>query len=182
MSKSINIVNIVASATLAESFDLDHIHTGLDNTEYDKKKFPGLVYRIKDPKAAFLLFRSGKVNCTGTKNITDLDNAMGMLSAKLRGLKYNIGEHPEYTIQNMVASSDVGVELNLNALAIGLGLENVEYEPEVFPGMVYRISEPKLAVLLFRSGKIVIAGARSQSDCDQAREQVCQELDNLGML
>jgi len=182
MSKSINIVNIVASATLAESFDLDHIHAELDNSEYDKKKFPGLVYRIKDPKAAFLLFRSGKVNCTGTKNISDLDNAIEILSAKLRGLEYNVGEHPEYTIQNIVAASDVGVELNLNALAIGLGLENVEYEPEVFPGMVYRISEPKLAVLLFRSGKIVIAGARSQSDCEQAREQVCQELDNLGML
>lgn len=179
---TIKIENIVASMDLEEKFDLEHIYAALDNADYDKKKFPGLVYRLKDPKTAFLLFASGKANCTGAKSIDSVDRAIEKLTADLRKLGYDINEKPDYVVQNIVAAADIGTELNLNAIAIGVGLEHVEYEPEVFPGLVYRIADPKVVVLIFRSGKLVITGAKTAEQCAQAREIVKEELNNLGLL
>ena len=91
-------------------------------------------------------------------------------------------KNPEIVIQNIVATADVGGELNLTETAQGLGLDNVEYEPEQFPGLVYRIKEPKVAMLLFSSGKIVCAGARSTEDVSTAVEKLSEELTSLGLL
>ncbi|MCK5260716.1 MAG: TATA-box-binding protein, partial [Thermoplasmatales archaeon] len=91
-------------------------------------------------------------------------------------------KNPEIVIQNIVATSDLGGELNLSEVAISLGLENVEYEPEQFPGLVYRIREPKVAMLLFGSGKIVCAGARKIEDVSKAVEKLSEELTSLGLL
>jgi|SRR5665648_10754 len=179
---TIKIENIVASMDLEEKFDLEHIYAALDNADYDKKKFPGLVYRLKDPKTAFLLFASGKANCTGAKSIESVDRAIEKLTADLQKLGYKVNSKPDYVVQNIVAAADIGTELNLNAIAIGVGLEYVEYEPEVFPGLVYRITTPKVVVLIFRSGKLVITGAKTEQECEQAREIVKDELNNLGLL
>jgi transcription initiation factor TFIID TATA-box-binding protein len=70
----------------------------------------------------------------------------------------------------------------LNAIAIGLGLENIEYEPEQFPGLVYRISDPKVVVLLFGSGKLVVTGGRKPEDAANAVDQIVEELKNLSLL
>jgi len=85
-------------------------------------------------------------------------------------------------VQNMVATSDLGAEFNMNEVAVGLGLENVEYEPEQFPGLVYRVEEPKAVILVFGSGKIVCVGARSTEDVSKAVEKVSGELTRLGFL
>ena len=82
----------------------------------------------------------------------------------------------------MVAMADLKADLNLNEVATGLGLENVEYEPEQFPGLVYRLKEPKVAMLLFASGKIVCTGARSTEDASKAVEKLSEELSSLGLL
>ena len=82
----------------------------------------------------------------------------------------------------MVATADLGGELNLNEVAISLGLENVEYEPEQFPGLVYRIREPKVAMLLFGSGKIVCAGAKKVEDVSIAVEALLEKLSSMGLL
>ena len=84
--------------------------------------------------------------------------------------------------QNIVASANLGRVLNLNAIAIGLGLENIEYEPEQFPGLVYRMATPKVVMLLFGSGKIVITGGKKPEDAEVAVEKIVIELDGLGML
>ncbi|NYT01111.1 MAG: TATA-box-binding protein, partial [Methanocellales archaeon] len=78
--------------------------------------------------------------------------------------------------------ADLGSELNLNAIAIGLGLENIEYEPEQFPGLVYRIKEPKVVVLLFGSGKLVITGGKKTEDIEAAVKKISKELKGLGLL
>ena len=88
----------------------------------------------------------------------------------------------EIVVQNMVATADLGGDLNLNEVAVGLGLENVEYEPEQFPGLVYRLNDPKVALLLFGSGKIVCAGARKTEDISIAVEKLSKELTSLGLL
>ena len=94
----------------------------------------------------------------------------------------DIHKNLEIVVQNMVAKANHGGELNLTETATGLGLENIEYEPEQFPGLVYRIKEPKVAMLLFTSGKIVCAGARSKEDVSKAVEKLFEELSSLGLL
>jgi len=178
----IKVQNIVASTTFAEKLDLDMIAQSLEQTEYEPEQFPGLVYRLDSPKTATLLFRSGKANCTGAKNVEDVRKTVNIIAEKLERLGIKVHKNPEIVIQNIVATSDLGGELNLSEVAVALGLENVEYEPEQFPGLVYRIKEPKVAMLLFGSGKIVCAGARKTEDVSLAVDKLSKELSSLGLL
>jgi transcription initiation factor TFIID TATA-box-binding protein len=183
MKSTIDIVNVVASTKLAEAFDLPKIETDLEGAVYNKKKFPGLVYRVKTPKAAFLIFTSGKIVCTGSKNIEDVRTVIITLAKRLKSIGFEmIDTEPEIHIQNIVASADLKSDLNLNAVALGLGLENIEYEPEQFPGLVYRIKVPKVVVLIFSSGKLVITGGKSPEECEEGEQIVRRQLENMGLL
>ena len=174
--------NIVASTIFAEKLDLDMIAQSLEDAEYEPEQFPGLVYRLTDPKTATLLFTSGKANCTGAKNVENVRKTVDIIAEKLKKLGIEVYKNLEIIVQNIVATADLRGEINLTETAIGLGLENVEYEPEQFPGLVYRIREPKVAMLLFSSGKIVCAGARSTEDASKAVENLLEELTTLGLL
>ncbi len=178
----IKVQNIVASTTFAEKLDLDVIAQSLEDAEYEPEQFPGLVYRLSEPKTATLLFRSGAANCTGAKTIEDVKTTVDIIAEKLEKIGVKVYKNPEIIIQNIVATSDLGGELNLSEVAIALGLENVEYEPEQFPGLVYRLKEPKVAMLLFGSGKIVCAGARKTDEVMLAVDKVSKELSLLGQL
>jgi transcription initiation factor TFIID TATA-box-binding protein len=183
MESTIDIVNVVASTKLAEAFDLPKIEFNLEGAEYNKKKFPGLVYRVKAPKAAFLIFTSGKIVCTGSKNIEDVRTVITTLANTLKSIGFEkVDLDPEIHIQNIVASADLKTNLNLNAVALGLGLENIEYEPEQFPGLVYRIKKPKVVVLIFSSGKLVITGGKSPEECKEGARIVRMQLENMGLL
>ena len=178
----IKVENIVASTIFAEKLDLDMIAQAFDEAEYEPEQFPGLVYRLKNPKTATLLFRSGKANCTGAKNVEDVRKTVDIIAEKLKKLGVDVYKDLKIVIQNMVAMADLKGELNLTEVATGLGLDRVEYEPEQFPGLVYRIKEPKVAMLLFASGKIVCTGARSTEDASKAVEKLAKELNSLGLL
>jgi transcription initiation factor TFIID TATA-box-binding protein len=178
----INVQNIVASTSFAEKLDLDVIAQSWNEAEYEPEQFPGLVYRLSNPKTATLLFRSGKANCTGAKNIEDVRTTINIIAEKLKKLGVEVYKDLGIIIQNIVATADLKGELNLSEVAISLGLENVEYEPEQFPGLVYRIKEPKVVMLLFGSGKIVCAGARKIEEVSIAVEKLSTELSSLGLL
>ena len=178
----IKVENIVASTTFAEKLDLDMIAQSLEDAEYEPEQFPGLIYRLSEPKTATLLFRSGKANCTGAKNVEDVRKTVDIIADRLKKLGVDVYKKLDIVIQNMVAMADLKAELNLVEVATGLVLENVEYEPEQFPGLVYRIKEPKVAMLLFSSGKIVCAGARSTEDATIAVEKLSKELSSSGLL
>ncbi len=75
-----------------------------------------------------------------------------------------------FKIENIVASADLGVELDLYAIA--KASMDVDYEPEQFPGAIYKIHEPKVALLLFKNGKIICTGAKTEADIKRAIEQV----------
>jgi transcription initiation factor TFIID TATA-box-binding protein len=179
----VNIENIVASTIFADKLDLDIIAQSIEETEYEPEQFPGLIYRLLDPKTATLLFRSGKANCTGAKNVEDVRKTINIIADKLRNIGIDVYENDklEITIQNMVATANLEGELNLSQVAVGLGLENIEYEPEQFPGLVYRIKEPKVVMLLFSSGKIVCAGSRKIKDVSIAVEKLSSELTKLDL-
>ncbi|RCV62828.1 transcription initiation factor TFIID TATA-box-binding protein [Methanophagales archaeon] len=178
---NIKIENVVANARITESLDLEYVESQLEEAMFTKKKFPGLVYRTKEPKSAFLIFRSGKVVCTGAKTKEGVRTVMDKLAADLRGVGIEVEEHPEFKVQNIVASADLGKELNLGAIVMGLELEGMEYEPEVFPGLVYRITDPKSAILIFSSGKLVITGGKTLDDCKKSVEILLTKLRSLNL-
>lgn len=178
----IKIENVVASTSLGSELDLQAIALALGGAEYEPEQFPGLIYRLKDPKTATLLFRSGKVVCTGAKSLQQVKLAISKVAEQIEKAGIKIDKKPKIQVQNIVASSDLESEINLNAIAISLGLEKVEYEPEQFPGLVYRIDDPKVVVLLFGSGKLVCTGAKKPEDVERAVEKITEELDQAGLL
>jgi transcription initiation factor TFIID TATA-box-binding protein len=178
----IKVENVVANARIADELDLQYIESRLEDAVFTKKKFPGLVYRTRNPKSAFLIFRSGKVVCTGSKTKEGVRAVMDKLSADLRSLGIDVEEHPEFKVQNIVASAKIGKELNLGAIVVGLELEGMEYEPEVFPGLVYRIKDPKSAILIFSSGRLVITGGKTVEDCEKSVEVLLDKLEDLKLI
>jgi len=181
-TETIEIQNVVASTAVGQELDLDTLSNDFTGVSYDPENFPGLVYRLQEPKAAALVFRSGKIVCTGASSTEDVQKALDVVFEKLHNLGIEAKSNPQITIQNIVSSADLGHLLNLNAIAIGLGLEHVEYEPEQFPGLVYRMDEPTVVVLFFGSGKLVVTGGKVLDDAIQAVEKVHNQLATLGLL
>lgn len=178
----IKIENVVASTSLGSELDLQAIALALGGAEYEPEQFPGLIYRLKDPKTATLLFRSGKVICTGAKSLEDVRLAISKVAEKIEKIGIEIEKDPEIEVQNIVASSDLEMKINLNEIAISLSLKRIEYEPEQFPGLIYRLDDPKVVLLLFGSGKLVCTGARKPEDVGRAVEKVTEELTQAGLL
>ncbi len=160
------IENVVSSVTLNQSLDLDEIAATMPNVEFDPERFPGLVYRIKKPKTATLIFRTGKMVCTGAKSAKESRRAVHKIVKYLKEAGIKITGKPEIIIQNIVASASLGAQLNLELAA--MTLENSLYEPEQFPGLIYRMKDPKVVVLLFGSGKLVITGAKFETQIPES--------------
>ena len=158
----IKIENIVASASIGKDIVLTEVSQALEGVNFNREQFPGLVFKLKDPKTAALIFSSGKLVCTGAKSIDDSKLAIKKTVDLMRTVDTDIPEEFEIKIQNIVASANLESTLNLEAVA--LELEDTEYEPEQFPGLVYRLSDPKVVLLLFGSGKVVCTGAKTKSD------------------
>jgi transcription initiation factor TFIID TATA-box-binding protein len=178
----IKIENVVASTQIGDNIDLNKIAREIKDADYKPKQFPGLVLRTKEPKAAALIFRSGKVVCTGSKSVEDARRAVKQIVKIVGSLGIPVIDEPEVRVQNIVASADLGSDLNLNAIAVGLGLENIEYEPEQFPGLVYRLRDPRVVVLIFGSGKMVVTGGKNPEDAQRAVNKIAEELESLGLL
>ncbi len=179
-ASEITIENVVASCSLNMMIPLDRIAMHLDNTEYEPEQFPGLVYRLEEPKAAALLFGSGKVVCTGTKSPDQAKIAVEKIIEELEQVDVHIDGAADIEVQNIVASSHLNEPLNLNRIAFEL--VGTEYEPEQFPGLVYRLEEPKVAFLLFSSGKIVCTGGKTYNDVEQGIETMQNNLRDIGAL
>ena len=229
----LTVVNVVASTRVAEELDLPDIAIQL-NCEYEPEQFPGVVYRVVDPKLAILMFRSGRAVCTGGKNKDNIHTGIERMIGDLRaaGIETWELEDVEIEVQNMVATyalhypedyfgtarmddnhtrvidveggiraaTDEEVEaedprirgiregeplatmprrLNLNNLTFHLPFDKVEYEPEQFPGLIYRLDYPRVVCLIFGSGKMVITGARDKSEILEAVQFIQDELADL---
>lgn len=172
----IKVENIVASATISKNIELQKAVNALDGAEYDKERFPGVIYRVKDPKIAVLIFRSGKVVCTGARTMEDVKMVIDDVIKHLRKARMPAELNPKIKVENIVATCDVQSKINLNAIAMTLSLEKIEYEPEQFPGLVYRMENPSIVMLFFGSGRIVCTGAKNIEDVEKAIEYVTNEL------
>ncbi len=159
---------------------LEKIVSKLEGMEYEPEQFPGLVYRLQKPKAAALIFGSGKIVCTGARSLEDVDEVFKKVISIIKKSGTKVPREFKMQVENIVASAKLDAKLNLDTIAFNL--ENSEYEPEQFPGLVYRMTEPKVAFLLFGSGKIVCTGARSVKDVGIAVEKVSKKLKQIGAL
>ncbi len=176
----VKIQNIVFSVTLNQRIDLDKIAQKGDNIEYKPEQFPGLVYRLKKPKLALLIFSSGKMVVTGAKTKEASEKAVYKVIDQLNKWGLNIKAEPKIEVQNIVASADIKAGIDLEKAT--LELENALYEPEQFPGLIYRMDEPKVVLLLFSSGKLVCTGAKTEEDVYRAVYKIKQILKEKGLL
>ncbi len=172
--RDIKVVNIVVSTSLEHDIPLEKMAATLSNTEYNPEQFPGLVIRIKEPKTSALIFSSGKVVCTGARSMEKVHESITKIIASLKKINVNITIKPKINIQNIVASGNIGMDLNLNTLA--MKLDNTEYEPEQFPGLVYKLMEAKATFLLFSNGKVVCTGTKSEEEVHTALDKLVETL------
>jgi len=163
---SIIIQNIVASATLNQRVSLKTIVEKFPQAEYSPKVFPGLVFRLKKPKTATLIFETGKMVCTGAKSEKEAIQAVNKVTRELKAHGIPIASKPVIKIQNIVASAELNGEIDLENVVYKL--KKVMYEPEQFPGAVYRMDEPKVVFLIFSAGKLVCVGAKREPDVYEA--------------
>ena len=172
--KEIRIVNIVVSSALEKDVPLEKMAAALPNTEYKPAQFPGLVLRIKDPKTSALIFSSGKIVCTGARTMEEVDKSVLSIIKSLKKLDINVTIKPIITVQNIVASGSIGMDLNLNVL--GIKLPNTEYEPEQFPGLVHKLKGTNATFLLFSNGKIVCTGTKTEEQVHEATDKLIENL------
>ncbi len=162
----ISVENVVATASLGQKLDLIAIMKVFSNVEYRPKKFPGLVFRLKRPKTTTLIFSTGKMVCTGAKSEKLARSAIRKVVRELKNNGIIILGKPEIMIQNIVATANLRSMVDLEAAADIL--ENVMYEPEQFPGLIFRMGDPKVVILIFTSGKLVCTGGKSAEMVDVA--------------
>jgi len=176
---SLKIENIVASGAIADSIDLAEVARKTDHCELNTKRFPGAVFRLEEPKIASLIFSSGKVVLTGIRDEAALQTGLAKIIGALKKAGVVTYDQPRVAITNIVCSYDMGTYINLNKLVITLNLENIEYEPEQFPGLVYRLRDPKIVALLFSSGKIILTGGKNLTDIRRGLQFLEQKLESI---
>jgi transcription initiation factor TFIID TATA-box-binding protein len=167
---NLKVQNIVATTSLGKPVSLTQLAKTQSNTEYNPEQFPGLVLRIKEPKSAVLVFSSGNLVCTGTKSVAQVKEVIEQVIKQIAKIGVRITDKPKITVQNIVASGSIKLNLNLNYLALQLG--NTEYEPEQFPGLVYKLTEPTATFLLFSNGKLVCTGTKNKQQLEEAMVQL----------
>ena len=177
----VKIVNVVGSGSLDVEFDLERVAADIGSTaEYDPDKYPGMYLRFGEDDPLITVYRTGKYIVTGA----DSENEAHTIRERLLDLLADnemipTAEDEWFRIQNLVCTAELEESLNLNALAIGLGLENTEYEPEQFPGLIYRPSGADSVVLLFASGRVVITGSPDLDAAEQTFAALQDEVTDL---
>jgi transcription initiation factor TFIID TATA-box-binding protein len=173
------IQNVVATATLNQKFNLLDILKTFRNVEYHPKRFPGLVFRLKRPKTTTLIFSSGKMVCTGAKSEKLARSAVKRVVKELKNNGIIVLGRPVIIIQNIVASANLHNKVDLETTTDLL--DNVMYEPEQFPGLIYRMSDPKTVLLVFTSGKLVCTGGKSEKIVHESVHKLYKLLDDYDL-
>ncbi len=176
----IRIQNIVASAALNQRISLTKIVEKFPFAEYSPRVFPGLVFRLKKPKTATLIFETGKMVCTGAKSEKEAIQAVNKVTRELKSHGIQLEHKPEVTIQNIVASAELNGEIDLENVVYKL--KRVMYEPEQFPGAVFRMDDPKVVFLIFSAGKLVCVGAKKEQDVYIAVDKLQKMLEEQDLI
>ena len=180
----IKIVNVVATAALKHGIDLNAVVNAFPEADYRPERFPGIIFRLKKPKTATLIFGSGKMVCTGARSEKEARGALMKLVRTLRDGGIIIAGNPEVKIVNLVASVDLGGLVDLEELYAserGMG-GRIIYEPGQFPGLIYRMENPKASFLIFSTGKVVCAGTRKKEEVYRAVNMLHKRLEEKKLI
>jgi transcription initiation factor TFIID TATA-box-binding protein len=148
--------------------------------EYRPEQFPGLVFRLKRPKTATLVFSSGKMVCTGARSEKESRRAVMIVVKELKKSGIVIIRKPDLKVVNIVASARLGGNVDLEKAVTKLG--KTMYEPEQFPGLIYRMDEPKVVILIFASGNLVCTGAKKEQDIYDAVHKLHGSLEEQNLI
>ncbi|KFQ33477.1 TATA-box-binding protein, partial [Merops nubicus] len=162
--------NIVSTVNLACKLDLKNIALRARNAEYNPKRFAAVIMRIREPRTTALIFSSGKMVCTGAKS----EEQSRLAARKYARVVQKLGfpaKFLDFKIQNMVGSCDVRFPIRLEGLVL-THQQFTSYEPELFPGLIYRMVKPRIVMLIFVSGKVVLTGAKERSEIYEAFKNI----------
>ena len=176
---SLRIENVVASINLGCELPLDKILEKYKDIE-KKNNFPGLVAKINKPKATVLIFASGKLVCTGVRLPRDIPIVVTKIIGRIKKAGIEIENEPIVKIENIVVRGDFHQSINLDITS--LILDSAIYEPEVFPGLIYKIADPKICFLIFSSGRIIATGSNNKDIIDKSVKKLAITLKNNGVL
>ncbi|KXB05234.1 hypothetical protein AKJ51_05220 [candidate division MSBL1 archaeon SCGC-AAA382A20] len=166
--------NIVLTVSYKEvELDLEKVASSLEGARYDPEVFPGVAYKMSEPKASFLLFATGNANCVGAKTVEDAEKSIEKLTEQLQDLGFEAGE-PEVKVQNMVASVNFQRRFDLEEIA--RNFRHAEYNPEVFPGLVFRMEDTNVALLLFVQGEGVCVGAKNEEEIREGIKRLTEAI------
>lgn len=169
--------NIVSTVNLACTLDLKKIALYARNAEYNPKRFAAVIMRIRSPRTTALIFSSGKMVCTGAKSEDHSRLAARKYARIIQKLGFS-AKFMDFKIQNIVGSIDVGFSIRLECFHT-CHSQFCSYEPELFPGLIYRLHEPKVVLLIFVSGKVVITGAKLRTEINEAFDKIYPILKNF---
>ncbi|MCK9293230.1 MAG: TATA-box-binding protein [archaeon] len=176
---SYKIVNLVASSSLGTTLDLYNLAAAIPDIEYEPEQFPGAIFKLKEPKVSLLLFKNGKIIISGAASENDIKagikKATKLISEIQKEVK--VKNNFAYDIVNLVATSSLGKTVDLFQAAVTL--DDIEYEPEQFPGAIIRLYSPKVTLLLFKNGKLICAGAKNENDIKKSILKVKKLLKDL---
>ena len=174
------IENVVAtvSVEITEKVNLTQIARKLTDVEYNPERFPGLIMRIGNPKATILIFSTGKMVVTGMRKAAEAESVVDKVVKNIRksGIKVS---NPKISIVNIIASGDLHTLIDLDTMTIIM--EYAMYEPEVFPGLIYRMQNPKAVFLVFSNGKFVCTGAKTKEVVEEAIIKLNRQVRELGV-
>ena len=185
MAKGYVITNVVAAGNLGLELDLYKLPLRFKNIEYEPEQFPGAILKFNKPKATLLVFKNGKIVVVGCKDRKTIEEAIVKAYEMLKPVASRVvkkldKKNLDYSITNMVAAADLGIEMDLFRVTLELE-EDIEYEPEQFPGAILKLRDIGVSILVFKNGKLIIAGGRTERDVSRALERVKKLLSRFAM-
>ena len=181
------IFYVVGMANLGTPLRLREIALQCRNSAYNPKKLNAVFMEIKEPKTVAFILSSGDIVTIGTTNERDLEKATSKFAKNIKKIGYNV-ELKDFRITNFVATCYLKFPLKLTLLSLKLNsksddsysLKNKKeknkikchYEPELFPCLIYYMRKPEITLVIFKTGKIIFAGAKKRNDIYYAFKKV----------
>lgn len=178
----ITIENIIAYTKIANKLNIEKIAEKLPDFKYNPNEFAGLTLKLEKPNAAVLLLPNGKVICTGAKNFEGVETAIKSAIEKIKNIQKKLIKKPKIETQNIITSIELKKELNLSLISKESMLENIDYEPDKFPGLIYRMDDVGASFLIFSSGKIICTGVKTIEEVTNAIKMMEEKLSSLGVI
>mmetsp|Transcript_24987 Transcript_24987/g.36890 ORF Transcript_24987/g.36890 Transcript_24987/m.36890 type:complete len:220 (+) Transcript_24987:100-759(+) len=175
MGIEVVVQNIVATISLGVTVDLEKVAKTVNNAEYSPRRFAAVIMRLREPRVTALVFKTGKMIVTGAKNVKDSETAGQKFVRIIQRCGFTTASFNDYKIQNISATVSMGFPIRLEGLLYAHA-NCCTYEPELFPGLVYRMTNPKVVLLIFVSGKVVLTGAKDKDSLLQAVTKIHPQL------